>query len=228
MSDDERIARARLSADYERIMSDDYRSRWDSTNPGNRAMNIERDRVLTELTTGVLPDRGLRVLDLGCGNLSVLPTSVRVQVRIGLDLLMTRLSDLRTRDNTPTVNGDGAHLPFPDDTFDVVVMSTMMTSVLDQDIRRAVGAEVERTLCPGGALLWYDMRMPNPRNSATRSIRQSELRDLFPHLSGDIRSLTVIPAVARRLGRAAPRGYEALRRLPFMRSHLAACLLKRP
>lgn len=76
-------------------------------------------------------------------------------------------------------------------------------------------------------MLWYDMRQPNPRNTATRSIGRVELRRLFPTLSGEIRSLTVNPVVARRLGRVAPRVYPLLRTVPLMRSHLAACLLKR-
>ena len=222
------MARAQLSSDYERIMSDAYRSRWADSNPGNREIQIERDEVLRSLTRFTLPDRPLRVLDLGCGSLSILPETIDIDVRMGVDLLIGRLTDLAALgDTTPTVNGDGAHLPFPDETFDVVVMSTMMTSVLDDAIRRAVAAEVVRTLRPGGAMLWYDMRLPNPRNPATRSIGRAELRRLFPGLSGEIRSLTVIPVVARRLDRFAPRLYPLLRTVPITRSHLAACLLKR-
>ncbi|MCU1500251.1 MAG: methylase [Acidimicrobiales bacterium] len=226
MPQPERPAHARLHADYQRIMANDYRQRWDGSNVGNREMAEERDRLLTSMTAGVVPDRPLRVLDVGCGNLSVLPGSIRVDVRIGIDLLMHRLVVLRANDDTPTVNGDGAFLPFPDATFDVVVMSTMMTSVLDDSIRRRVAHEVERALRPGGALLWYDMRMPNPRNRATRAIGRSELRSLFPILNGETRSLTVVPFVARRLGRFSSKGYAVLRRMPFLRAHLVACLVK--
>ena len=226
MSESERMARAQLSTDYQRIMSDEYSGRWTSSNPGNHEILLERDAVLTALTTRVLSARPLRVLDLGRGSLSILASSIQVDVRIGIDLLMGRLIDLRARDTVPTVNGDGAHLPFPDERFDVVVMSTMMTSVLSGDIRRSVACEVTRVLQPGGAVLWYDMQMPNPKNSATRAIRRAELRGLFPSFTGDIRSLTVVPLVARRLGRLAPKAYAVLRLFPFMRSHIAACLLK--
>lgn len=227
MSEADRSARDQLSSDYDRIMSDDYSSRWQLTNSGNRAMLDERAAILGDLTRS-LPPRALRVLDLGCGSLSILPESIAIDVRIGLDLLFGRLAELRAREDvpTPTVNGDGALLPFPDATFDVVVMSTMMTSVLDDRIRLAVAAEVERVLRAGGSLLWYDMRMPNPRNPATRAIGRAELRRLFPNLRGEIRSLTVVPVLARRLGRFTPRGYAMLRRVPFLRAHLAACLVK--
>lgn len=227
MSESEQTARAQLSADYERIMADSYRSRWSSSNPGNREIQIERDAVLRALTRDALPSRPLSVLDLGCGSLSILPESIAIDVRVGLDLLIGRLIDLKSADNTtPTVNGDGAHLPFPDETFDVVVLSTMMTSVLSDALRRSVSAEVVRTLRIGGAVLWYDMRLPNPRNAATRSIGRAELRRLFPSLRGEVSSLTVVPFVARRLGKFTTSGYALLRRLPALRSHLAACLLK--
>ncbi|MEY2524590.1 MAG: hypothetical protein QOJ66_3155 [Ilumatobacteraceae bacterium] len=224
MSESEQIARAQLAADYKRITADDYSKRWSLTNPGNREMQSERDAVLTSLTRHVLPSRALMVLDLGCGSLSVLPDSILVETRVGLDLLIGRLTDLST--DTPAVNGDGAHLPFPDATFDVVVLSTMMSSVLDDRIRRLVADEVVRVLRTGGAMLWYDMRMPNPFNEATRAIGRPELGRLFPTLTGEIRSLTVVPLVARRLGRFGHRGYALLRRLPVLRSHLAACLIK--
>jgi SAM-dependent methyltransferase len=227
MSEPERTARAQLSTDYARIMADSYRSRWSSSNPGNREIHLERDAVLRSLTRDTLPSRPLSVLDLGCGSLSILPESLAIDVRVGVYLLISRLIDLKALHNaTPTVNGDGAHLPFPDESFDVVVLSTMMTSVLDDAIRRSVAVEVVRTLRIGGAVLWYDMRMPNPRSRATRAISRAELLRLFPSLRGKVKSLTVVPVVARRLGKFAPRGYALLRRLPPLRSHLAACLLK--
>jgi ubiquinone/menaquinone biosynthesis C-methylase UbiE len=224
MSEPDQTARARLAADYERITAADYSKRWSLTNPGNREMQVERDVVLSSMIRDVLPTRPLTILDLGCGTLSVLPASISVDIRVGLDLLFGRLTELP--EDTPAVNGDGAHLPFPDAAFDVVVLSTMMTSVPDDTVRRLVAREVERVLRTGGAMLWYDMRMPNPRNSATRAIGRAELRRLFPTLTGEIRSLTVVPMVARRLGRFGPKGYALLRRLPILRSHLAACLTK--
>jgi ubiquinone/menaquinone biosynthesis C-methylase UbiE len=227
MSESERVARARLSAAYERTMAAEYSKRWSLENPGNREVQLERDSVLRSLTRHAIPNRPLRVLDLGCGSLSVLPDSILVDTRLGLDLLIGRLIDLRSTDgDTPVVNADGAHLPFPDDAFDVVVLSTMMTSVPDDETRRSVASEVVRVLRTGGAMLWYDMRMPNPRNKATRAIGRRELGRLFAPLEGEIRSLTVVPFVARRLGRFSVRGYATLRRIPLMRSHLAACLLK--
>lgn len=227
MSESERLARARLSKAYERTMAAEYSKRWSLANPGNREMQLERDAVLSSLARHAIPNRPLRVLDLGCGSLSILPDSIVVETRIGLDLLIGRLIDLRSTDgDTPVVNADGAHLPFPDETFDVIVLSTMMTSVPDDGTRRSVASEVVRTLKTGGAMLWYDMRMPNPRNKATRAIGRAELEKMFAPLSGEIRSLTVVPFVARRLGRLSVRGYAMLRRIPLMRAHLAACLVK--
>ena len=224
MPESEDIARSRLAADYKRITSAEYSKRWALSNPGNRAMLSERDAVLTSLSHGLLPTRPLSILDVGCGSLSILPDVIEIDIRIGVDLLFGRLANLSGV--IPAVNADGAHLPFPDACFDVVVLSTMMTSVLDAGVRQLVADEVTRVLRPGGAMLWYDMRMPNPMNSATRAIRRAELRRLFPTLTGEVRSLTVVPFVARRLGGFGQRAYALLRRVPLLRSHLAACLVK--
>ena len=227
MPSPEREDLQRLATAYERLLTDEHSSRWSLDNPGNQAGLAERLRIFSELTAHRLPSRRLQVLDLGCGSLSLVDSSLNVEITIGVDLLFSRLTDLRAAGSqTPTVNANGATLPFPANTFDVVVLSTMMSSVLDSQVRHSVGREVERVLRGGGALLWYDFRFPNPRNRATRAVGHRELRKLFPSLIGEIKSLTVLPPLARRVGRLLPRAYPLLARLPFVRSHLAACLVK--
>ncbi len=48
-----------------------------------------------------------------------------------------------------TVNGDGTGLPFPDDTFDVIICSEVMEHIPDDT---AAAAELARVLKPGGTL----------------------------------------------------------------------------
>jgi hypothetical protein len=52
--------------------------------------------------------------------------------------------------------------------------------------------------------------------------------DLFPDLDLKLRSVTLAPPVARRLGPLTPFGYHALVALPFLRSHLLGLLTKLP
>ena len=120
--------------------------------------------------------------------------------------------------------GDAGQLPWPDATFGLVILSTVLTSILDSEARRAVAREATRVLRSGGALLWYDFRFDNPLNPNVRGIGRRELRTLFPGLSGELRSLTLAPPLARLV---APRSFPAavlLGCLPFLRTHLLAVL----
>lgn len=225
MTDDER---AQLSAAYAAITTDEYGRRWDLSNPGNSAALAERQEVLGELAAGRIGDRGVRVLDLGCGPLSVLPDRLSVDSRIGADLLLERLRSVRAGDGAAVLaNADGARLPFRSGTFDVVLLSTLMSSVLNESTRRGIAQEAARVLQPDGVVLWYDFRLPSTTNRATRPIRRRELLGLFPDFSVEVRSLTLLPPLARRLGRQTRWAYPLLCRVPLLRSHLAACLTKR-
>ena len=220
-------SRDRLEASYSRLMSEEYARRWSAENPGNNYAIGERAAVLDRLLADRLPDRQIRLLDLGCGSMSVLPERINVKVNIGVDLLFGRLASLATTDrDVLTVNADGGKLPFSSATFDVVVMSTMMTSVLDAKNRKSIADEVVRVLDTGGVLIWYDLRYPSPFNRAIAPVSRRALARLFPSLQGDVQSLTVIPPLARRLGRSTLWAYPLLAKVPFARSHLAACLVK--
>ena len=224
MTDDER---AKLSAAYAAITTDTYGRRWDLSNPGNAAALAERQEVLGSLAARHVGGRPVRVLDLGCGPLSVIPDRLTVERRIGADLLLERLRAVRSSDADSTLaNADGAHLPFPSRTFDVVLLSTVMSSVLNQETRKEIARETARVLNDGGIVLWYDFRLPSTTNRATRPVGRRELLRLFPGFSAEIRSVTLLPPLARRLGRRTGWAYPLLTRLPVLRSHLAGCLTK--
>lgn len=171
-----------------------------------------------------------RVLDLGCGSLTLLPPGLNVDFVIGVDLLFDRLRSLHERgDKTPTVNADRhAFLPFPSGAFDAVVMSTMLLSVLAESARVAICPEVARVLAVDGALLWYDFRVRSIGNSATRPIHRAALRRYFSDLSGPVASLTVVPPLALPDDWAefpAPMQCWPVRPA-LLRTHLGACLVK--
>jgi SAM-dependent methyltransferase len=123
--------------------------------------------------------------------------------------------------------GDATCLPWEDEQFDLVVVSLVFTSILEQDVRQRIAREVTRVLKPGGALLWYDFRVNNPFNKNVRRVNRRELRALFPGLSGRIRSLTPIPPVCQI---AAPWSWflpAMVGLVPLFRTHLLAVLQKR-
>jgi SAM-dependent methyltransferase len=219
--------RTRLSDAYAAITTPEYGRRWDRGNPGNVATIQERQRVLGRLAARHGTGEAARVLDLGCGPLSFIPEEIPVAVHAGVDLLLERLQGVRANDDSAVLtNADGKQLPFPDETFDLVVLSTLMSSVLDPGLRAAIARETVRVLRGGGIVLWYDFRVPSTSNRATRPVTRRELVALFPDLEVEARSVTVLPPLARRLGRHAGWAYPLLGRVPPLRSHLAACLTK--
>ena len=203
-------------------------ARWSGENPGNQALVAEREDALDRLLSGWhRPAHELTLLDLGCGSATLLPPRLAGARRIGMDLLFERVHASRTND--PDQNllcADGAHLPFRAESFDVVVLSTVLSSVRERMVRECIAVECTRVLCDGGAILWYDMRLPNPLNRSTSPLGRRTVEALFPSFDPSWRSVTLLPPLARRLGPVTNTTYPALAHLPFLRSHLAGLLVK--
>ena len=114
--------------------------------------------------------------------------------------------------------GDARHARFPDQTFAVVLQLTLLSSLGSQRaIREALGEGI-RVLAPGGMLLIYEPRVPNPLNRHTLLIRNSDLAAAGVTPTDQV-SLTVVPALARRLGGRTQERYERFASVPFLRTH---------
>lgn len=107
---------------------------------------------------------GDRVLDVGCGTgallAQILSEDAHRQVA-GLDLSANMLDQARQRlgDRAVLIQGDSAHLPFPDRSFDIVVCCDSFHHYPDP---QAVLAEVSRVLEFGGTFLMGDCWLPLP------------------------------------------------------------------
>ncbi|MET7277891.1 class I SAM-dependent methyltransferase [Kribbella sp. NPDC005582] len=92
-------------------------------------------------------------LDIGCGtgrNFETIRASGREVV--GLDYSSDQLRLARTRTDGPLMVGDAAALPFPDESFDTVMVMWVSTDVDDFG---AVVREAARVLRPGGVFVEY-------------------------------------------------------------------------
>ena len=225
MNSSDHKRRVQLTEHYERITSDEYGSRWSLSNPGNRASLAERQRYFeADIRQHLTFQRG-RLLDLGCGSASVVPALGSFDV-IGVDLLFERLHHADHPTAGSLVNADGSSLPFPDESFETVALFTTLSSVTDPEVRKMIAVEIERVLRPGGLLVWYDFRHPSPGNRAVRPIGKSELRRLFPAFEQHVRTMTLLPPLARRLGRWTDATYPRLTLVPILRSHIGGVLVK--
>jgi SAM-dependent methyltransferase len=179
----------------------------------------------------VFPVSGNQCLEVGFGSLGWLSELIGWGVREsdlhGIELDAVRAG--RAREILPVADlriGDAVNLPWNDGSFQLVICSTLFTSILDHDVRQLLADEVVRVLAPGGALLWYDFAYDNPANANVKGIKRAEIRRLFPTLQGRIKAVTLAPPLARLL---APRAWTLatlLEAIPLLRTHLMGVLTK--
>jgi ubiquinone/menaquinone biosynthesis C-methylase UbiE len=118
------------------------------------------------------------------------------------------------------------HLPLADASADVVVASTLLSSLPDTSLREAAAREMARVVRPGGRVVVYDLRYPSPRNRAVHRVSAAELRRLFPSWRMRAHSLTLMPPLARSFLGATPRRYRLLSAVPVLRSHIGVVLVR--
>jgi SAM-dependent methyltransferase len=127
---------------------------------------------------------------------------------------------LRSGARVEAVAAHASRLPFRDRGVDLILQSTMLSSVLSAERREAIYGEVRRVLGPDGLFVSLDMRLPNPRNPNIAPVRRAELRRAFAGWSCGARSLILAPPLQGALGNLSPRLARAAEAIPFLRSHL--------
>jgi SAM-dependent methyltransferase len=227
------VERERIEREYQRRaleVDGDQNAPWQ---PAAWFMLDGRNRTAAVMLhrAGVFPVTGAQCLEVGFGSLGWLSELIGWGVREpdlhGIELNPTRAG--KARQILPVADlrvGDAVKLPWNDRSFQLVIASTLFTSILDQSVRQLVADEIVRVLKPGGALLWYDFAYDNPANAHVKGIGRAEVRRLFPALRGKIKSVTLAPPLTRLL---APRAWSfatLLESIPILRTHLMAVLIK--
>jgi SAM-dependent methyltransferase len=174
-----------------------------------------------------------RVLDVGCGYGSLLAwfheLGVPAQNLFGVDLLPNRIAAARSAYPRFTfAEGNAERFDLPDGSFDLIPVFTVFSSILDPGMAANVAHEISRVLAPGGAVVWYDMRYPNPWNPDLKAMTRRRTRHLFPAFSCELETISLLPQLARRLGPLTDRAYPMLAAIPPLRSHLLGLLRPLP
>lgn len=203
-------------------------------NSGHLLHIQEREYELLSMFSryNVSPLESSRILEVGCGTgywiraflqWGALPENV-----YGIDLLPERID--RARKLCP----QGVHLEcanasslaFPDSSFDLVLQSTVFTSILDGTMKQRIAREMLRVLKPAGFVVWYDFMFNNPRNPDVRGIDTSELKKFFPGCRIHSRRITLAPPVGRFVASYSPLLYSLLSRARILCTHCLCLITK--
>jgi SAM-dependent methyltransferase len=204
-------------------------------------MQAERRLLAAKLLgrVGHLPTAATVVLDVGCGRgdelAALLQMGAREENLWGIDLMASRVAIARSKlPHAHIACGNAEHIESPDGFFDLVLLFTVFSSIRDCAMAARLASEIKRVLKPagharpGGAVLWYDMRVGNPWNPNNVAMGRRRVANLFSSFDVHLQSVTVAPPVARRLGPATTVLYPLLSSVPAFRSHYLGVLVAGP
>lgn len=215
-----------VAARYARRRAAD--ARYDPLRPEVQYALQERQRALRVLLArgGIQSVESLRLTEVGCGNggnlLELLQLGFSPQHLQGIELLPDRFEQARARLPAALrlIEGDATQADIAPGSQHLVLQATVFSSLLDDAFQQRLADAMWRWLAPGGAILWYDFTVDNPRNPDVRGVPLARLRQLFPQGRLDARRVTLAPPLARATARLHPCLLPVLNALPLLRTHV--------
>ncbi len=208
--------------------------RYSLLNPAALWPMQERQRAMLRLfrRLGWLDLSGMRLHEVGCGTGSNLVELIQLgflpEHLSGVELLPERHAQARARlpQAVELQLGDALALGPAPASVDIVLQSTVFSSLLDDAFQQRLAASMWAAARPGGGVLWYDFTVDNPRNRDVRGVPVARVRQLFPEARLTSRRLTLAPPVARAVARVHPALYTLFNALPLLRTHVLCWLAK--
>lgn len=194
----------------------------------------ERQRALLGLfaRAGLADLSAPHLLEVGCGSggnlLELLRMGFAPENLCGIDLLPDRYAQARhvLPAALALIEGDATQADIAPASQDIVYVSTVFSSLLDDAFQQRLADAMWRWLKPGGAVLWYDFTVDNPRNPDVRGVPLARVRALFPEGRIATRRVTLAPPLARAVCRLHPALYTVFNALPLLRTHRLAWVAK--
>ncbi|MFG6486776.1 methyltransferase domain-containing protein [Roseateles sp. BYS78W] len=182
----------------------------------------ERQRVLLKLlATRPGHPADWHATEVGCGAggnlLDLLRLGLQPAHLTGIELLPERLAAARAAlpESVRLLSGDASTADVPPASQDLVLQSTVFSSILDDALQQRLAEAMWRWLKPRGAVVWYDFTVDNPRNPDVRGVPHRRVHELFPQGCFTARRVTLAPPLAR----AFPAAYGLLNLVPLLRTH---------
>lgn len=210
-------------------------SRYSYRNPSVYMAHQEKERALIRwLAHRNWPDvSNKKAIEVGCGTGGNLYSLMRLGFRpenlVGNELLAERY-DAARHSLPPSITllqGDACELNLKPETFDVVLQSTVFTSILNDSFQERLAAVMWQLVKPGGGILWYDFTFNNPNNPDVRGVSLRRIQELFPMGQVSARKITLAPPISRRVCNLHPALYHVFNACPLLRTHLL-CWISKP
>ena len=208
--------------------------RYQMVNPSVWQTVQERQRAMLRLLAHVAPQdwSQLTLLEVGCGSggnlLELLRMGFDAGKLAGIELLEERHA--KARHALPAALqltlGDAAEAAVAPASLDIVLQSTVFSSLLDRAFQQHLADAMWRWVKPGGGVLWYDFTVNNPRNPDVRGVPLARVRALFPQGRVQSQRVTLAPPIARTVTRIHPGLYPVFNAVPLLRTHLLAWVAK--
>ena len=202
-------------------------ARYSATDPGHILAVRERETRLLALLSkhGYSSLADTRILEIGCGTgywlRQFVAWGARPENISGVDVLAERIKE--AQHSCPAgmqlLVQNAADMSLPDGEFDLILQSTVFTSILDANIKQRVASEMLRVLSPNGMILWYDFCVDNPFNPDVRGVSKTEITQLFPDCRIELERLTLAPPLGRTIARMSQSMYKALSRINMLCTH---------
>jgi SAM-dependent methyltransferase len=188
----------------------------------------ERQRAMLKLFVrlGWADLSALRLLEVGCGSggnlLELLRLGFAPQHLSGAELLPERMAQARAclPAAVALFEGDASGLQVAAGSQDIVFVSTVFSSLLDDGFQQRLADAMWRWVKPGGGVLWYDFTVNNPRNPDVRGVPVSRVHALFPQGQLQCRRVTLAPPIARVVTRGHAGLYPVFNAVPLLRTHV--------
>lgn len=208
--------------------------RYDLLNPAALYAYQERQRAMLQLIAqfGVTDLGKVELLEVGSGDggnlLEWLRLGCSPERLSGIELLHERhqLALTRLPAGVRLTLGDATAALLEPESCDIVLVSTVFSSLLDDVFQQRLAESLWRWVKPNGGVLWYDFTVNNPRNPDVRGVPLQRIRALFPQGRVHARRVTLAPPIARAVTLLHPSLYTIFNTLPFLRMHALAWISK--
>ena len=192
--------KSRINKVYQNYLLNKKNSKkWSSQNYGNSLIENEKLELIQKILEPLdLLNKTESILDIGCANGKTISLIKKIgfleNIIYGVDLRENRLNDakiLYPKSNFKCM--DARYLSFRNNSFDIVSIFTVFSSIIRKIDRIKVATQIDRVLKPNGIVIFYDLRYRNPFNYNVVGIKYPEVDELFPRYKKRIKPVTLLP-----------------------------------